>query len=237
MLHRNLFRLSPLLACGIVSACAMPTLPTPDFAGATHAAHEQADAVGDKAEERLPGVNEAVKAPLRDLNLVNDDVPVVLVHAYAKPYDSDGLTTCAAVNDQVAALDLALGPDVDIPRTGLEREGMFAKGRDMAGDAALDAVRSATTGVIPVRSWVRRFSGANQAEKEAKAIVLSGEVRRGFLKAIGLELHCDWPAAPLNLRREAQKASDAAAAAKAAAPATPPETMASTPPSVGTVHP
>jgi len=215
----------------------MPSLPTPDFAGATHAAHQQADAVSNTAEERLPGVSDAVKAPLHDLNLTNEDVPVILVHAYAKPYDSTGLTSCAAITDQVSALDLALGPDVDIPWTGQEPHGMFAEGRVLAGDAALDAVRSATTGVIPVRSWVRRFSGASKAEQEAKAIVLAGAVRRGFLKAMGLQLHCDWPAAPLNLRNEAQKANDAAAAVKSAAAPGRPETVASAPPRDGAARP
>ncbi len=186
-----------------LSSCAMHT---PDVAGATHAAHQGADAVSQGAEEHMPGVNDAVRAPLRDLNLVQDNVPTILVRAYAKPYDATGLDSCQAILDQVSALDLALGPDVDIPRSPSAQEDMFAKGRGLAGEAALDAVRSATTGVIPVRSWVRRFSGANRAEQEAKAIVLAGAIRRGFLKAVGLQQNCDWPAAPLDLRKAALKA-------------------------------
>jgi len=117
-----------------------------------------------------------------------------------------GLDSCDAILDQVSALDLALGPDVDIPRAPLAKDDMFAKGRGMAGDAALDAVRSATSGVIPIRSWVRRFSGANRAEQEVKAIVLAGSVRRGFLKAMGVQQRCDWPAAPLDLQKVALRA-------------------------------
>jgi hypothetical protein len=192
--------------CAGVCGCAIPSIPSPDFAGATHVAHRGADAVSAGAEDRMPGVNDAVRAPLRDLNLVEDNVPTILVRAYAKPYDTKGLDSCQAILDQVSALDLALGPDVDIPRSQSAGEDMFSKGRGMAGEAALDAVRSATTGVIPIRSWVRRFSGATRAEQEAKAIALAGSVRRGFLKAMGVQQHCDWPAAPLDLQKAALRA-------------------------------
>lgn len=191
-------------------------IPTPDFVGATHAAHQGADAVTNDADNRLPGVNDAMRAPLHDLNLTTDSVPLILVRAYAKPYDTTGLDSCDAILDQVSALDLALGPDIDIPRAPLAKDDMFAKGRGLAGDAALDAVRSATTGILPVRSWVRRFSGANRAEQEVKAIVLAGSIRRGFLKAMGLQQRCDWPAAPLDLKRAALKARDLNAVEKTA---------------------
>jgi hypothetical protein len=220
------------LSLGLVG-CAVPHMSSPDFAGATHAAHERADAVSQSAEERMPGVNDAVKAPLRDLNLVDDNIPTSLVRAYAKPYDVSGLDSCQAIQDQISALDLALGPDVDIPRGPTAEEDMFAKGRGLAGSAALDAVRSATTGVIPVRSWVRRFSGANRAEQEAKAIVLSGAIRRGFLKAIGLQQHCEWPAAPLDLRKVALKTRSLNAAQKDALGGVPAETAAAGPPAPG----
>jgi hypothetical protein len=129
---------------------------------------------------------------------------------------------------------LALGPDVDIPRSANSDEDMFAKGRGLAGDAALDAVRSATTGVIPVRSWVRRFSGASRAEQELKAIVLAGSVRRGFLKAMGSQQQCEWPAAPLNLQRAALKVRSLSPAEKTAIGDVPKETVAAgtAPPSV-----
>ena len=218
----------PMLLLMVASVAGLDgcTVPTPDFAGATHAAHQGADAVGNSADEHMPGVQDAVKSPLRDLNLTEDNIPLILVRAYAKPYDMSGLTACKDILNQVSALDLALGPDVDIPRSGSTEEDMFAKGRGMAGDAALDAVRSATTGVIPVRSWVRRFSGANRAEQEAKAIVLAGSVRRGFLKALGAQQGCEWPAAPLDLQKAAIKARALNTAEKTAIGDVPKETVA-----------
>ena len=229
-------RLPQVFAVGAfasLGACAMPTMPHPDFAGATHAAHERADAVSNGAEDRMPGVNDAVKAPLRDLNLTDDNVPIILVRAYAKPYDTRGLDSCQGILDQVTALDLALGPDIDIPRGGDAKEDMFSKGRGLAGDAALDAVRSATTGVIPVRSWVRRLSGANRAEQEAKAIVLAGSIRRGFLKAMGVQQHCDWPAAPLDLQKAALRSHPLTPAEKNALGDVPKETAAAGTPGPG----
>ena len=148
----------------------------------------------DQTAQGLPG---AAQAPFRDLNLVHDQVPPILVRAYARPYDGAGLDSCPAILDQVHQLDLALGPDVDIPLAATPEKDMFAKGASFAADAALDAARAATTGIIPLRSWVRRLSGANRAEQQAKAVALAGSVRRGYLKAIGQQRGCDWPAAPL----------------------------------------
>lgn len=148
----------------------------------------------DQTAQGLPG---AAQAPLRDLNLVRDQIPPILVRAYARPYDRQGLDTCPVILDQVHQLDLALGPDVDIPLAATPEKDMFAKGAGFAADAALDAAKAATTGMIPLRSWVRRLSGANRAEQQAKAVALAGSVRRGYLKALGEQKGCDWPAAPL----------------------------------------
>lgn len=177
-----------LSACGSMQ---MPKAQPGSFAD------RGSQAAGAAVGDTYNGFGEAAQAPLRDLNMVREQAPPILVRAYARPYDQTGLETCPAIADQVHQLDLALGPDVDIPRAESEDKDMFAKGASFAADAALDAVRSATTGIIPVRSWVRRFSGANRAEQEAKAVALAGSVRRGYLKALGQQKGCDWPAAPL----------------------------------------
>jgi hypothetical protein len=151
-------------------------------------------AAGQAVDQTYDGFGDAAQAPLLD--------------------------TCPAISEQVRQLDLALGPDVDIPRGESAEQDMFSKGASFAADAALDAVRSATTGVIPVRSWVRRFSGANRAEQEAKAVVLAGAVRRGYLKALGQVRGCDWPAAPLK-----PQTAEAIRAKLTADPALPPAAL------------
>ena len=170
-------------------------------------------AAGSAVNDTYSGLPGAAQAPLRDLNLMHDQVPPILVRAYARPYDATGLETCPAIAEQVRQLDLALGPDVDIPLGATPEKDMFSKGASFAADAALDAAKAATTGVIPLRSWVRRFSGANRAEQQAKAVALAGSVRRGYLKAIGQAKGCDWPAAPLAPQAiQAKTAPDAAPA-------------------------
>lgn len=174
-----------------LAACASGPKDTPSLTS------RGASAASSAAGDTYDGLGGAAQQPMRDLNLIHDDVPPILVRAYARPYDMTGLDTCEGISEQVRQLDLALGPDVDIPRAATQEKDMFAKGASIAADAALDAVRSATTGIIPVRSWVRRFSGANRAEQEAKAVALAGSVRRGYLKAIGQTKGCEWPASPL----------------------------------------
>ena len=134
---------------------------------------------------------------MRDLNLIHDDVPPILVRAYARPYDMTGLDTCEGIPNRCASSISRSVPMWTSRARATPEKDMFAKGASLAADAALDTVRSATTGIIPVRSWVRRFSGANRAEQEAKAVALSGAVRRGYLKAIGQAKGCEWPASPL----------------------------------------
>ncbi len=187
-------------------------------------------AAGAAAADTYSNVGDAASVPLHDLNLMRDQIPPALIRAYARPYDQTGMDTCPAIADQIHQLDLALGPDVDIPQAPTQEKDMFNKGAALAADAALDAVRSATGGVIPVRSWVRRVSGAARAEQEAKAVALAGSVRRGYLKAIGQSKGCDWPASPLapQVYQARVAAAQAAAAAHAApvsnpGPAKPPQ--------------
>ena len=160
------------------------------------------------ASQTRDGVGDAVQAPLEDFNLKHAVIPPVLIRAYARPYGIKGLDTCAGILGEVQALDLALGPDIDIPRASGRDEDMVEKGAGFAADAALDAVRSATTGVIPVRSWVRRLSGANRVQQQARAAALAGSVRRGFVKALGMEKGCGWPAAPLSTVERQGAAAD-----------------------------
>ncbi len=213
------------LAATTLSGCAsMPKSSPNDFTSRT------GQAAGVAMGDTYSGFGEAAQAPLRDLNLMHDDVPPILVRAYARPYDQTGLDGCPAISEQVRQLDLALGPDVDIPLGATPDKDMFAKGAGFAADAALDAVRSATTGVIPVRSWVRRFSGANRAEQQAKAVALAGSVRRGYLKALGQIKGCEWPAAPLQPQMvQAKTAAVPSPQSPSPAPGVQPVAQASTP--------
>jgi hypothetical protein len=140
------------------------------------------------------GLGRAATTPLRDLNLIRERIPAVLIRAEDRPYDIFGLESCDGILAEVTALDEALGPDLDQPRVDID--GMH-KGASYAAQAALDGVKDLAEGVIPMRSWVKRLSGATRAESEARRAVVAGSVRRGFLKALGMTRNCEWPAAPM----------------------------------------
>jgi len=129
------------------------------------------------------GVGQAATAPLDDLNLRRQEVPEILIAARRAPYATDGLQRCSAVIAQIDALDEALGPDVDQPAPAVGTG-------DQAANAALDMVRDTATDFIPLRSWVRRLSGAAAHDREVQAAIRAGLVRRGFIKGIAHQRRC-----------------------------------------------
>ena len=141
-------------------------------------------------------LQKAVEAPLADLNLVQQKIPPVLAAAVKAPYALPSERTCPALATEVRALDAALGPDLDTPPTPAD-PGLVARGGNMVGDAANDALRGAAESVIPFRGWVRKLDGAERHSKAVAAAIAAGSVRRAFLKGVGQALSCEAPAAPL----------------------------------------
>ena len=152
--------------------------------------------VGDTLRMTSNGVGDAVTAPFKDFNLIRPTIPVALKAAAADPYRRPDRTDCAALAHEIAQLDLALGPDLDVPR-GADRTGLRTRGAVAISDAALSAVRDVTTGWIPFRSVVRRISGAADRQDDVEDAVHAGGVRRAYLKGLGLQQNCPHPAAPL----------------------------------------
>lgn len=165
-----------LLACGISGLGGCASLGLPDM----ELNREQADQGGSTFRD---GVGMAATAPLDDLNLRRQEVPEVLISARAAPYGMAGLGRCSAAIAEIDSLDEALGPDVDQPQPA---EGTG----DMAANAALDMVRDTATDFIPLRSWVRRLSGAAAHDREVQSAIRAGLVRRGFLKGIARQRRC-----------------------------------------------
>ena len=141
-------------------------------------------------------IQKAVEAPLSDLNLVQEKIPAVLEAAVKAPYALPSERTCPALANEVGNLDGALGADLDTPPTAAN-PGLVARGSNMMGDAANDALRGAAESVIPFRGWVRKLDGAERHSKEVAAAIAAGSVRRAFLKGVGQTLGCGAPAAPL----------------------------------------
>lgn len=161
-------------------------------------------------DETRSGFMEAAESPLRDLNMMQKEIPPVLLAAERRPYDAAGLSTCKAIADQVTALDLALGPDVDTPNLEKIRD-PYARSASFVASSALDAVKDVTTHILPGRNVVRRISGADRYDRNVRNAILAGAVRRGFLKAYGMMHDCDWPASPIGYQRTGTVIADAAA--------------------------
>ena len=130
----------------------------------------------------------AVSQPARDLNLMHDPQAAALARAYAAPYGQPATQTCAALAAEIADLDLVLGKDLD------SHEWKATIGGDRVNELALDAIRDLVG--LPFRGIVRRVSGADQRDRLQKAAVLSGFVRRAYLKGLGDARGCAPPAAP-----------------------------------------
>jgi len=167
--------LSLAFAASAVSACAAsPLLPSVDLS------RTQVDQGGTTFRQ---GLGTAATAPLDDLNLRRKHVPEVLVEARGNPYSIEHLQRCSDIDAGINDLDDALGPDVD------QTQPITSTG-DQAANAALDMVRDTATDFIPLRSWVRRLSGADAHDRDVQAAIRAGSVRRGFLKGIAWQRQC-----------------------------------------------
>ncbi len=202
----RLFALA-LLAVGGLSACASEPAPTPG-----------APPPRPTTSARMGG---ALTQPLHDVNLVRTKIPDALLDAMDAPYGRPRPLTCLEINAEITPLNEALGPDLDAKATAGD-PGLLARGGGYAGDAAVDAVKSAAQSVVPYRYWVRKLTGAEQHDKLVAAAIAAGGVRRAYLKGLGLEARCPLPGQPAEAAQNAiagagrlQKAADLEAAAKA----------------------
>ncbi len=175
----------------LLSGCASGGSPPADIAA------RSSGAVGSTVSQTATGVGGAVQAPLRDFNLMHDSIPVALLRAQQNPYDISGMDNCPALLVAVGDLDVSLGPDIDTPSENHHQDA-YNKSASYAAQAALDAVKDTAEGVIPMKTWVRKLSGAEKADKQARRAIAAGIARRAFLKGLGVMHNCAWPAAPLS---------------------------------------
>lgn len=181
--------LLPSLALAQPSPSKAPTTPTPP-----PAAPQPNFPVQTTEGANREGVRGAVISPLRDLNAIRTQIPMVLRIAAQDPYARPTPNTCTGLRQAVAELNQALGADLDEPASPDERD-LTERGQELA----IDALGSAARGVIPMRGWVRRLSGADQHDREVAAAITAGQVRRGYLKGLGEARGCRPPATPRHL--------------------------------------
>lgn len=156
----------------LVAALAIAISATPLAAQDTPAAGKEPDA------------EDVAMTPLTDLNLRKDEIHPLLLVAATDPYTSEGLSDCKAIGGAIAALDEALGPDLDVAPPSGDR---LSTGR---------VAKSLVASLIPFRGVVRELTGANEHERNQAAAIYAGSVRRGFLKGLGQQKGCPYPARP-----------------------------------------
>lgn len=168
--------LLPLLVAGCASSASMQT--------ATSTAKQ--------------GVNAAAHAPFEDFNLVRSKIPGVLQEAKSDPYARPQPLGCETLSVELARLDDALGPDIDIAQAKKSR---IDQGETFTLNAGARAMKDITEGWIPMRSWVRYMTGAEQHSREVTSAVSAGSVRRAYLKGLAQSEGCTTlgPAQPVYL--------------------------------------
>ncbi|MBC2666240.1 hypothetical protein H7F51_11995 [Novosphingobium flavum] len=133
---------------------------------------------------REPNAVDVIATPATDLNLKKDEIPPVLLAAEAAPYALAGLRRCPEIAAEVRRIDAVLGDDFDL--------GQSTAAKVSAGKVAQSVVGS----FIPFRGVIRELSGANAQERRVQLAIYAGSARRAFLKGVGLQRGCPWPARP-----------------------------------------
>jgi hypothetical protein len=186
----------------ILVFCCFAPLITPGLAAAAQQPKpDDSNRLQTTSEANRDGLGGAVKAPLRDINVIRTQIPPVLLDAMADPYARPKSADCQMLTALIRPLDDALGPDLDIIPVR-EDEDLVDRGREWAGNTALGAVAGAASDMIPFRGWVRKLSGAEAHDRLVTAALAAGAIRRGYLKGLGEARGCNPPATPDHSRSE-----------------------------------
>ncbi|WP_216822149.1 hypothetical protein [Novosphingobium sp. TH158] len=137
--------------------------------------------------------------PLSDLNLKKGEIPPQLIAAQNRPYDLAGMSRCQNIAAAVGELDVLLGEDIDIV--------------DSSGSTSTGKLAQSVVGAfIPFRGVIREVSGANSQERRLQIAIRAGMARRSFLKGVGLQRRCRYPARPATPQIAAMRLAQIAAA-------------------------
>lgn len=196
-------------AAVLLASAGLVTLSAPSLAqqGQSSRVAEAEDKTPDKPiTERDVGAKDVALTPLSDLNIKKGEIPDILLAAQDDPYDLTGLVRCPQIAAEVGELDAVLGDDLDVAQA---RRNNVSAGR--AAQAALGSF-------IPFRGLIREVSGANAQDRKIQASIVAGSARRAFLKGVGQQRGCRYPARSATAAVIAQAEANARAAANAKNP-------------------
>lgn len=172
MTQRTAIAFLLLLAAAPLAAQAAPPAAAPDARADDKG---KAKPKGKGKPSKLEVAAEAMATrPARDLNLVKDKIPPLLLRIMDAPYDIRTLRTCAALRGEIRRLTAVIGPDVDSPEVRRK------KGKQSASEFILDGVSSIS--FIPFSGLIRKISGAEAEQRRARAALLAGHIRRAYIK-------------------------------------------------------
>lgn len=155
--------------------------------------------------EKPPAPLETMEhSPLSDFNIGGGDIPELLLLAVTDTYRKPSPLTCATLIEEVAALDVILGPDLD-----------SLKAADKPDEFVETALVNAVRGLVPYSGVLRLITGAKARQRRIAEAIAAGGIRRGYLKGLGESLGCAVPAAPLHVAPEPAPAVEATAPAAA----------------------
>ncbi len=112
------------------------------------------------------------------LGLAGAETPEALKTIAHAPYALSDPLSCAALAQEITALDRLLGPDLDMPAPDDRR--------DLAGRLAMGVVR----GAIPYRWALRWMTQAGRKDRELQRAILAGVARRGYVKGLRRGINC-----------------------------------------------
>ncbi|NWG53683.1 MAG: hypothetical protein HXY28_08195 [Hydrogenophilaceae bacterium] len=166
------------------------------------------DSRGDRTRR---GFADAATSPLRDVGLIRPDIPEIL-EQLKYPYSTTNLVGgCPTILYEIGQLDAVLGEEDFQPP---EERTMTQRGADEASNAAVNAAGDVAGDAVPFRSWVRRLSGAQRAQRRYAEAISMGQTRRAFLRGYGASLGCravvPAPPPPETARREAREEQERA---------------------------
>jgi hypothetical protein len=136
-------------------------------------------------------ITNVATSPFSDLNIVQAEIPKILVQARRHPYEMPADTSCEALAAGVLALNEVLGPDIDAPPGSAPS--LLERGTSAAGNEAYSAIKGTAEDIVPFRHWVRQLSGAERYSKKVAASIIAGTVRRSFLRGIAAAQGCRLP--------------------------------------------
>ena len=160
-------------------------------ASGSDALAQQSGRVQTTSQVNSSSVEDAAKAPLRDLNVIRTDIPQVLIDSLGDPYARPKTKKCQELISILVPLDDALGRDIDQPPPE-DKRGLTDRGRPMA----LGAAAGVASDLIPFHSALRYLTGAQQHDDYVQQAILAGSVRRAYIKGLGEARGCPFPATP-----------------------------------------